>query len=329
MKTLILAAVFGLFLAVPPDAAADTGPGDGVAQPPRAALLREKIVVTGDVIHLGDLFANTGERAGARVAYAPAPGKRAVFDARWLYHVARRHGLRWRPLTLQDQAVVERDSIVIERVEIEDHILAALAEHGVDPGRSEIQLGNRAFRMHVAADAPPTVAVEDTAYEPRTRRFSAIVTAPAGDPSAPRVHVTGRVHRVTEVPVLARRMLRSEVIGAGDVEWIRVRTGHLPRDTILDAGDLIGRTPVRGMRAGAPVRTAEVRWPVLVEKGSLVTMVLRVRNMMLTAQGKALQDGARGDVIRIVNTDSSTTVEAVVSAAGRAEVKPTGHLAMN
>jgi len=328
MKTSIGAVLLAGFLAAMA-AAADAGTGDGLAGPPRAALLREKIMVNADYIHLGDLFVNAGERANVRVAYAPAPGRRAVFDARWLYHVARRHGLNWRPMTLQDQAVVERQSLVIERSEIEDHILAVLTDHGVDADRSEIQFSNRAFKLHVAADAMPTVAVEDVVYEPRTRRFSAIVAAPAGDPSAPRVQVTGRVHRVAEVPVLARRMLRGDIIGPADLEWVRFRSGQLPRDTILDAEDLIGRTPVRGMRAGAPVRAAEIRWPVLVPKGSLVTMVLQVRNMTLTAQGKALEDGSRGDVVRISNADSSTIVEAVVIGPGRAEVKPTSHLAMN
>jgi len=329
MKSPIIGAILASLLVAMAVTGADAGTDDGLAEPPRAVLLREKVIVNSNVIRLGDLFANIGELANARVAYAPAPGRRAVFDARWLYYVARRHGLKWRPMTLQDQAVVERDSIAIERSEIKDHILAALVERGVDARRNEIQLGNRNFRLHVAADEAPTVGVDDVVYDPRTRRFSAVIAAPANDSSAPRVHVTGRVHRVAEVPVLARRILRGDVIGPADIEWVRFRSGRLPRDTILDAEDLLGRTPVRGMRAGAPVRTAEVRWPILVPKGSLVTMMLKVRNMTLTAQGNSMQDGARGDVIRISNADSSTIVEAVVTGPGWAEVKPTGHLAMN
>jgi flagella basal body P-ring formation protein FlgA len=44
--------------------------------------------------------------------------------------------------------------------------------------------------------------------------------------------------------------------------------------------------------------------------------------MYLTAQGKALDDGGQGSVIRVANTQSNRTIEAVVQAAGRVAVQP-------
>jgi flagella basal body P-ring formation protein FlgA len=44
--------------------------------------------------------------------------------------------------------------------------------------------------------------------------------------------------------------------------------------------------------------------------------------MRLTAQGRALQDGAAGEVIRVVNTKSNTTVTGVVVADGTVSVAP-------
>ena len=58
------------------------------------AILKSAAIVEGRYITLGDLFENAGVRADTNVAYAPAPGKRAIFDARWLYRVARAHGGR-------------------------------------------------------------------------------------------------------------------------------------------------------------------------------------------------------------------------------------------
>ncbi len=289
--------------------------------------LRQSVTVSGTLVRLGDLFVPAGDKAEAAVAYAPAPGKRAIFDARWLYRVARAYGLNWRPLSIHEKAVVARDSIVIGRREIADHILAALVERGVDADM-QVELSNRMLRIHVPGDSTATVAVEDVAYEPRTRRFIAIVAAPADDPAARRIRVTGRVHRVIDVPVLTRRVLAGEVIRARDVKRIAMRSDRLQRDTIQDPGALIGKSPRRGLRAGVPVRVSDVRLPVLVPRHSLVTITYRVRSMTLTAQGRALEDGGAGDTVRVANIQSNTVVQAVVTGVNRVSVQPAGPIAM-
>ena len=180
-------------------------------------VLRESVVVKSKLVRLGDLFSNTGAKADITVAYAPAPGKRALFDARWLSRVARAYGLDWRPLGPQDQIMVERESQIITRAEIEDSIHAALISQGAERSMT-VELSNRLLRLYVASGSLATVGVEDVAYEPRTRRFTAIVVAPARDPRATRTRVTDRLVKITEVPVLNRRMLRNEVITKGDIK---------------------------------------------------------------------------------------------------------------
>ena len=316
MASALLAAALAAPLAAPPALAAQ-------------AFLNESVVVGGNVVYLGDLFSEAGENAGAAVAYAPAPGKRAVFDARWLYRVARAYHLDWKPLSPQDQAVVERQSFLIKREEVEDHILAALIDKGLDADM-RVELSNRMLRIHVPGDSSATLAVEDIMFEPRTQRFTAIIAAPANDPAAKRIRVTGRAYRVREVPVLARRVLAGEIIGENDINWLKIRTKRIQNNTVLDAEALIGMTPSRGaLRVGAAVRSSDIRRPVLVAKGSLVTMVLRLPNMILTSQGKAIENGSDGDTIRVTNTQSNTVVEAVVIGANKVTVRPLSHVVMN
>ena len=215
-------------------------------------VLRESVVVKSKLVRLGDLFSNTGAKADITVAYAPAPGKRALFDARWLSRVARAYGLDWRPLGLQDQIMVERESQIITRAEIEDSIHAALISQGAERSMT-VELSNRLLRLYVASGSLATVGVEDVAYEPRTGRFTAIVVAPARDPRATRTRVTDRLVKITEVPVLNRRMLRNEVITKGDIKWIKVRADRLRRGTITDSNELIGMAVKRRAKAGLPL----------------------------------------------------------------------------
>ena len=107
--------------------------------------LNGSVAVNGNYVRLGDLFDNTGDKSNIVVAYAPAPGKQAVFDASWLYRVAQKNRLSWRPLTPRDRAVVRRDSYVVTRQEIEDKILELLRAQG-ENGDMRVFISNRSLR---------------------------------------------------------------------------------------------------------------------------------------------------------------------------------------
>lgn len=291
-------------------------------------MLNEHVIITENVIRLGDLFTNAGSNAEAAVAYAPELGKQAIFDARWLYRVANAYKLQWRPLGNMVRATVERDSIIIPKDDIKAEVLFALAEQGVE-GDMDIDFQTRFQQIYLPAGSDPSVKVESIDYQPRTGRFSAIVNA-GSSAGSERMRLNGRVFRTVDVPVLAGRVLRGDVITKRDIAWIRMNADRVQRDAIMDAEDLIGKAPTRGIRAGTPVRSNDVRHPVLVKKNSLVTIIHRVPNMMLTAQGKSLDDGADGDVIRIRNERSNQVIEGEVVGSGRVAVRSIAHeISMN
>ena len=328
MRNIVLS-FFIAFLAFP---AASLAAGDRAPAPEIEALgdvtLRESVSVKGKLVELGDLFTNTGSKAGIAVAYAPQAGKRAVFDARWLYRVARNYGLAWRPLGLRDQITVERESQIISQAEIKDAIRAALMERGLDDGIF-LELSNKMLRLYVPGNASAAVGVEDVSYEPRTGRFTAVLLIPARGPGATRTRVTGRLYKITEIPVLARRMSANERITKGDIKWIKVRSKRLRRGIVTDINELIGKAGKRAIRPGTPVRENSIRRPILVAKGSLVMIILRSPKMVLTAQGKALENGSDGDTIQISNTQSNKVIEAEVTGPGKVSVRTLGQLAMN
>jgi flagella basal body P-ring formation protein FlgA len=297
--------------------------GDAVVVP------RQSIAVNGPTVRLGDLFEGAGDKADVVVAYAPQPGKRAIFDARWLSRAARRYGLAWQPVSLAERVVVERESLVIRRDEIEDRILAALLDQGVSRDM-KVELANPLLRLHVAGDASATMEIEDLAFDPRTRRFDAIVAAPAGSPTAQRIRVTGRAYNVIAVPVLKRPVAPGERIAAKDFEMVKMRAEQVQPDILVDGESLIGKAARRGLRAGLPVHAADVSRPIVVSKGSLVTIMLKVPRMTLTAQGRAEANGSVGETIRVTNTQSKKSVEAVVTGPGHVTVGgPASAVAIN
>ncbi len=291
-------------------------------------MLRDSVLIDNKIIVLGDVFANTGDKADTALAYAPKPGKRALFDARWLYRVAKAYKLNWRPLTNRDSIMIQRASSIISKEEINQQLKQALVDQGADP-EMEIHFSTRILSIHVAGDGMSEIGFENVNFNKRTLQFSAMMHAPAGDPVATRKRVTGRLHETTEIPVAARRILKGEIINKSDLRWLKIRTSRLQNDVISNLADLIGKTPKRGIREGQAIRSSTIQRPVLVKKGSLVTIILRAKKMLLTAQGKALQPGSKGDIIRIANTQSNQTIEAEVISTGRAAVRQSTIIAFN
>jgi flagella basal body P-ring formation protein FlgA len=320
MRILLAAVIVAATAAFPNESMAF--PGDPTTT--QETILRDAVTVSDSLVRLGDLFVNAGDNADVEVAYAPAAGKRLVLDAYRLYRIARTHGLDWRPMSKHDRAIVKRESIIVGGDEIKERILASLPNYGIDPDTVVVDLNNPMVKMHLPAELDTTIMVEDLTYTPGNGRFAAVIAAQNEDQVAQRLRVMGRLRKVARVPVLSRRVLRGEVIDNRDVRWQRVRSSRLPSDVILEPEDLAGFSPKRTLRAGTPIRVAEVQPPVVVSKGALVTLVLDTPSMTLTARGRALEDGGDGDTIRVTNAQSRTTVQGVVTGAGKVAVPYSG-----
>jgi len=282
--------------------------------------LNQNVTVDGPTVLLGDLFTNTGDKQTIPVAYAPRPGNRARYDATWLYRVARAYKLNWRPISTKVQSTIQRESLMVAKSDIIDALLVALIDNGADADM-EIELSGRTGTIYVAAGPVPELIIEDLVYKQKSRRFSAVLAATVPGAGTERYRLTGRLNKVTEIPVFNRRILAKEIIGERDIIWKRVRADRLPRDTVMNLETLIGKTPLRGIKAGVPVRQSIVSSPILTPKGSLVTIILKLPRMTLTAKGKALQNGSEGDVIRVENKESKTVIEAEVIGSGKVAVQ--------
>ena len=279
-----------------------------------APQLQPSVTVTGNVVRLGDLFSDAGAGANDAVAPAPAPGMRVTYSAAWLDAIARDHHLDWAPASDFTQATVERASRAIDAEIIAQHLLDALA---LPAGTAaEIRLDNTATRLIVPAEAADDIGVEGLNFDPRSGRFSAVIAAPAGAADAQRQRVSGRLVVEIEVAAPNRAIAVNEIIGTADIERIKLPRERVPADTLTDPSQLIGKSARHLLKADQPLRAGDIEEPLVVHKGDLVTIEIRTPSMELTAQGKALDDGAMGATVRVANTQSNRTVETIAEGSG-------------
>jgi flagella basal body P-ring formation protein FlgA len=287
--------------------------------------LRSFALIEGDLVRLGDLFDGLGPKAATAVARAPAPGDRVELNSRWLAALARGHGIDWRPASGFERVLVERASNTIGANQIVDVLRDGLAEHGLR-GEANIMLDNPALQLVLPAEVQPSLQIAGLAYDETSGRFTARVVAPAEGATQAHAIVTGRAVAMTALPVLQRQVNPGAVIRNEDIGWVSVRADRLGRNVVVDASGLVGMSPRRPISLDQPIRTGDLREPVTVPKNSLVVIRLQTARMTLTSQGRALEDGAAGAVIRVMNTKSNTVINAVVADSSTVEVQMTGDL---
>ena len=288
-----------------------------------APVLRDMVVVEGDTLHLGDLFDGLGDKGDTVIGPAPRIGRPAIYDALWLANLARQHKLGWQPASQSDRVTVERAGRVVSVAEIEDTLRTAVHDYLAAQGRGgklRVSLDNRHVPLYVEPGAELGIQVRNLWMDRSGGRLTATIAA-SSEPSADVVKVSGRTYAVTSVPVLNRRVRSDEVVHAADVRFRDMRSDQIDSDVITDPDALIGMSPRRQAIEDTPLKVSDFRPPIVVTKGSLVSMVVQTPYMLLTAQGRAIEDGAMGDVIRVLNMQSKVTVDAVVEGPSRVVVR--------
>ncbi len=278
----------------------------------RAISLKQNSVVTGDTIRLDDVFQGLSSNEDKVLGLAPQPGQEMVLNARTLLRIAVALDLPWRPVNSSDHIVLTRAASVVDRAMIEDALRATLANEGVS-GKYKIIIPDSAARIVLSPDVAPNVEIADFTMKPETGWFEATLAAPSAADPVSRVKINGTMQKLVDVPVLRGPLKAGDIIGERDLDYIEVSEKDVRQDMILKKEDLIGMTPRRMTSPGKVLKAVDFESPQIITRGDVVTMTFSQGGMTLTASGKAMEHGAKGDVIRVVNNSSKKTIEGLVT----------------
>lgn len=182
-----------------------------------------------------------------------------------------------------DAFIRERSPLPPTRIEIPP--LALVEELGIDLSQVEVRLSVPA-RTRMRGSVPVTVSL-------RSR-----------DGELARHVVTVFVAARTTALVASRRVARGARLRPEHLKQIEIEASSLPADAILEPSALLGERVRRTVAQGAIWRQRLVETPPAVERGDLVTLVVVGRGLRIEARGKAREDGAVGELIRVSNVHS-------------------------
>jgi flagella basal body P-ring formation protein FlgA len=295
---------------------------------PAGPTLKERVVVTGDLVRIGDLIDNAGPVADIAVFRAPDLGTTGGLPVPQLLKAIspyRLADLDTRGLT---EVVVTRPSRTISARDIEARIAAALAgQHGFGDIKDITITFDREVRtIHVEPTVTAELQILRLSFDPRTGRFSVAFDLP-GSMAVRRqsLRYSGTAIETQETAILLRPLNRGDVIKQSDLALER-RPKHEVTGEVVSKEAAIGLAAKRPLPVGAVLRRADLMKPELIQRNDAVTITFEIPGVLLTARGKALEAGAAGDVIPVLNVQSNRTVQAMVIGTGQVAVSTGGRL---
>ncbi|NQV58655.1 MAG: flagellar basal body P-ring formation protein FlgA [Alphaproteobacteria bacterium] len=280
--------------------------------------LRAQATTENDVITLGDLFTGVESLAGEEVGPAPAPGRRATYKAEHLIAIARAHGLKWSPASSVSRAVVSRGGEIVDEAEITELLRREFRQKGA-VGRVIIRLNKLRDGMLRPLDGG-ALRIEDLTNNSDGGPFSAYIESDGSNGVAQRQLLRGRVDFVARVPVASRAIRKGEKITAGDVKWMELSQRLVGSDAVEHMEQLVGLAAKRNLRLNQPIKQSNLRTPIMIAKGTMVTITLKSGGISLSGAGRALEDGSLGENIQIMNIKSKRKLGASVIGPDRVRV---------
>jgi flagella basal body P-ring formation protein FlgA len=293
-----------------------------MAAPCKAGTLRGEVLLDKDVMTVGDIFGDVGEASAKVVGPAPAPGQKVTYDVMALSALARNFNIAWQPGSNYERVTLTRASQTINNAMIREKVAAELAAHGVKKDL-DILLDNSQLEVHRAPGIKLEWQVTDLVHDPLLHRFKGSLVVGSGL-SAEIIAISGRAMPVVNVATLLHAIPAGAELDDRQIEWVRVPGDKAGADAVTDISQLQGMETRRKMDENATLRLRDLVKARQITKGSLVSMEIQMPTMQINAQGRALSNGVMGETVRIMNTQSNRTVDAVVIGKNKVSVMPVG-----
>ncbi|MGY3549563.1 flagella basal body P-ring formation protein FlgA [Bradyrhizobium sp. USDA 4472] len=308
---LTLSALFVLAL---PAQAAD----DGIATP----TLRASVTVTSDVVRVGDLIDNAGSAAQIPVYRSPDLGTTGALPVAQVLSVLRAKqviGVMTGDIT---EVQVTRLARTLASKDLENAVASALERRFGLGDAANITVTFDRGMSDMRLDATNTGALQAVAtrYDARSGRFDISFEVGNEGTVPTKLHFTGTAIETVEVAVLTRDIDRSEMLKSSDVAQERRPKAEVTGEPALRER-AVGMQLRRPMRAGMPIRVADLAKPEFVSRDQSVTVIYQVPGIYLTTRGKAMEGGAEGDTVSVLNPQTKRTLTGVVTGRGQVTVQ--------
>ncbi|PDT91665.1 flagella basal body P-ring formation protein FlgA [Bradyrhizobium sp. Y36] len=310
-----LATISALVALALPAAAAD----DFIASP----TLRASVTVTSDVVRVGDLIDNAGSAALIPVYRSPDLGTTGTLTVGQVLSVLRAKQVIGVMTGEIKEVQVTRLARTLANKDLENAVAAALERRfGLgDAANITVTFDRGVAEMRLDASNTGALQPVGTRYDARSGRFDiAFEIANDNNPTPTKLRFSGTAIETVEVAVLTRDIDRTDTLKASDVALERRPKAEVTGEP-ASRDRSVGMQLRRPMRAGTPLRAADIVKPDFVVRDQAVTVIFQAPGLYLTTRGKAIESGAEGDTVSVLNLQSKRTLTGVVTGRGQVTIQ--------
>lgn len=310
-----LATLSALLALALPAAAAD----DLIASP----TLRASVTVTSDVVRVGDLIENAGSAALIPVYRSPDLGTTGTLTVGQVLSVLRAKQVIGVMTGDIKEVQVTRLARTLASKDLETAVASALERRfGLgDAANIAVTFDRGAAEMRLDASNTGALQPVATRYDARSGRFDiAFEIANDNNPTPTKLRFSGTAIETVEVAVLTRDIDRADTLKASDVALERRPKAEVTGEPASRERS-VGMQLRRAMRAGTPLRAADIVKPDFVVRDQAVTVIFQAPGLYLTTRGKAVESGAEGDTVSVLNLQSKRTLTGIVTGRGQVTIQ--------
>ncbi len=284
--------------------------------------LRANVTVSSDLVRIGDVIDNAGPAAQIAIYRAPDLGTTGALPTGQLLAALRAHQVIGVDTHDLREVTVTRLARTVESREIEAEVARALEHRSGLGDAANLALTFDRELSDVRLEASNTGALQPVAIrvDPKSGRFDVTFDIANDQGNPTRLRFTGTAVETVEAAVLARNVERNETLKASDLVVERRPKAEVGVDAALRAR-VVGMQLKRSMRAGQALKAADLVKPDLVQRDQTVTLIYQAPGLYLTLRGKALENGAEGDTVSVMNLQSKRTVAGVVIGRGQVAIQ--------
>ena len=284
-------------------------------------VLRSQVMTLSEIVTVGDFYSNTGALASKPLFRSPDMGTSGNVPAELVAERARAAGLAQAGTDGLRTVVVHRGAKKLERDDLEGLARAALAQRnaGVDPEMLDVKLLQAPERVLADPKVPDPVRVDSVDWSQASGRFT-IYASVAVEFGTERLTFSGVATEMVDVIALAQPLRRGDILKEDDLVTVRMTRRNVPSGALSDAEAIVGKQARANLRANAPLARKDFQHPILIERNEKVTVTFLMPGMKLTSRAQALDEGAKGDVIDVMNLQSRRIVPATIVSRGHVRV---------
>jgi len=290
--------------------------------------VQEESMISGDNVLLGGIATIEGDLSFIQkteniiIGRIPLPGMERTFKREQIIGRLKDNGIDVKKVNVvcpyEVKVITESRQFTSEDMR---HIISEYIFANMPWAQNEVKLEDFTCR-------PVTLPKGDVAYsfavqnnEDYLGKFNAEIIFTVNGAEAKKENVSAVIRVLTPVAVCARLIERHAPLNPGDIKMEVKDLANLSKKTILDMQSIIGKRAKASIEKGMILRPDMFEADFDIHKGDMITIAVDKDLFRITAPGEALEDGSRGDMIRICNLTSKGKLYGCVKSSKEVEVK--------